>query len=236
VAEAEKNGVRPPPRQRCESLFNAGRVYDFNNEGIEVTIFEPAHERFVVIDSARRKATDVSFEYIDHRLHQARARRAEELQNGPKNAGFLDFELHPKFQEKFDKERKLLILDSPFVKYTVKCAPADSPELLNAYLNYADWAARLNYVSYRTSSLPDPRLAVNKRLRHWGMLPVSVELQVKLENWAQMRADHKFTWELVGDNKTFISHWDKMSTARDVKRVHPDEFFKPPIKQAANRR
>jgi hypothetical protein len=140
--------------------------------------------------------------------------------------------LHPKFQEEFDSKRRTLILDSPFVGYHLKCEPANSPALLEAYLNYADWAQRLNYVSYRTSTLPNPRLAVNERLRHWGMLPVDVKLQVKLENGAHMQAEHKFTWALDGDNRKAISHWDKMSTARDVKRVSPDEFFKPLVKQA----
>ena len=233
-----KQDPRPPMlMQHCESLFHAGKFYDYNDAGSEVTIFEPAQERFVVIDSAKRKATVVSFTYIDQRLHQARTRRAEVLQNASKIAtGYRDFELHPKFDEGFDKQRQLLSLDSPFVAYQVKCAPADSPELLEAYLNYADWAARLNYVSYRTSILPDARLAVNERLRHWGMLPVKVTLQYKLENGPQMRAEHKFTWALDGDNHKTISHWDKMSTARDVKRVSPDEFFEQPIKEAKNRR
>ncbi len=162
------------------------------------------------------------FDYIDQRLHQARARREEELTKASQEAaGFLDFELHPKFKETFDKERSLLVLDSPFVTYTVKCSPAPSPQLFEAYLNYADWAARLNYVAYRTSSLPDPRLEVNERLRKKAFLPVNVELQVNLENGTHMQAEHKFIWSLDKDNRTAVSHWDKMSTAGDVKVVAP---------------
>jgi hypothetical protein len=232
-----KKEQRRPPAQHCESLFHAGKVYDYNDGGSQVTIFEPAQERFVIIDSANRTSTEVSFDYINNRLHQARARRAEELPKLPEGrAAFLDFELYPKFQEKFDKERQTLVLDSPFVSYQVRCEPAPSPELLQVYLDYADWAARLNYVSYRTPSLPDARLAVNERLRQKGMLPVNVVLKVKLENGTHMRAEHLFNWKLDDDNRTAISHWDKMPTARDVKRVAPDEFFEKPIKQATNRR
>ncbi len=226
-----------PPPQHCESLFHAGKVYDYNDGGNQVTIFEPAQQRFMIIDSAKRMATFVSFEYIDHRLHQAHARRAEERQNAPKvHAAYLDFELHPKFQEKIDKNGQLLTLDCPFLTYQVKCSPAPSPELLEAYLNYTDWAARLNYVAYRTSSLPDPRLAVNERLREKGMLPVKVELKYKIEDGPHIQAEHKFIWALDGDNRKTISHWDKMSTARDLKRLAPDEFFEQPIKQANDRR
>ena len=233
---AGKKKLRPAP-SHCESLFHAKEVYDYNDEGSEITIFEPAQERFVIIDSARRRATEVSFDYIDHRLHQARARRAEELRKAsPEDAAYLDFELHPKFQEQFDEKGRMLILDSPFVRYRIKCFPADSPELLDVYLNYADWAARLNYVSYRTPSLPDPRLAVNERLRQRGLLPVNVELQVKVENGLHLRVEHKFLWALDSDNRKTISHWNKMATARDVKRVHPDEFFEQSFKQASNRR
>ena len=127
-------------------------------------------------------------------------------------------------------------VDGLFVTYQVTCADDVSPELIKAYLNYADWAARLNYVSYRTSSLPDPRLAVNKCLLRRGLLPVNVELQVKLDNGPHMRVEHKFTWKLEGDNKSSILHWDKMSTARDMKILSPDEFFGTPIKQAKNHR
>jgi hypothetical protein len=222
------------PSMLCESLFNAGKVYDYNGEGSEVTIFEPAQERFVIIDTAKRTSTVVSFVYIDQRLHQAHAVRSDELQRAPKEmAGYLDFELHPKFTEEFDKKGNLLILDSPFVRYKVKCVAAESPALLKAYLNYADWAARLNYVSCRTSSLPDPRLAVNERLRERGLLPVSVELLVKHEDGTHMKADHKFTWELVSDNRSAILYLDKMATARDIKRLSPNEFFARPIRQAA---
>ena len=82
----------------------------------------------------------------------------------------------------------------------------------------------------------DAGLEVNARLRHRGLLPVSVTLQSRLENGPHMRADHKFIWELDGNNKKTILHWEKMSTARDVKQVGPDEFFEQPIKQARNRR
>lgn len=235
--QAGKKDSRPTLRQHCESLFHAGRVYDYNDGSSQVTIFEPAQERFLIIDSSNRTATVVSFRYIEQRLHQARARRGEELQKAPKEAaGYAGFELHPKFQEKFDKQGQLLTLDSPFVRYELKCLPAESPELLKAYLNYADWAKRLDYVSYRTPTLPDPRLAVNERLRQKGLLPVNVELQVKLENGPHMRAEHTFTWALNGDNRKTISHWDKMATAKDVTHVGPDEFFEKPFKEAKNRR
>ena len=231
-----KKGPRRAQVQHCESLFHAGKVYDYNDGGSQVTIFEPAQERFLVIDSANRTATRVSFDYIEQRLHQARARRAAELPKAAKEAaGFLDFELHPKFQEKFEKERLTLTLDSPFVSYKVKCSPPPSPQLLDAYLNYADWAARLNYVAYRTFSLPDPRLDVNGRLQKKGFLPVDVELEVKLESGPHMQAEHKFIWALDKDNRTAISYWDKMSTAGDVKLVSPDELFEKPIKQAYRR-
>lgn len=230
-------GRKPPPPQLCESLFNAGKVYDFNDGGGLVTIFEPAQERFVIINSANRTATVVSFDYINQRLHQAHARRTAELPKAPKDwVGYLESELDPKFQEKFDRQKKLLILDSSFVKYQVHCDPPESPDLLEKYLYYTDWAARLNYVSYRTPYLPGPRLEVNKRLRHWGMLPVKIEVHYKFENGPQIQAEHKFTWALDGDNKTAISHWEKMSSARDVKHITPDELFEQPFKQARNGR
>jgi hypothetical protein len=226
-----------PPRPLCSSLFHAGKVYDYNDSGSQVTIFEPAQERFVIVDSATRTSTVVSFEYIDHRLHQAQANRTEMLPSASKEAaGYLAFELNPKFHEKFDKQKKLLVLDSPFLTYQVHCDAAESAELLEKYLNYADWAARLNYVSYRTPYLPAPRLAVDERLRHWGMLPVKVEVQYKFENGPHVQAEHKFTWALDGDNKAAISDWEKMSTARDVKRVAPDELFEQPFKQAKKSR
>ena len=228
---------RPPPPALCVSLFHAGKVYDYSDRGSEVSIFEPAQERFLIFNSANRTATVVSFDYINRRLHQAHTRRAEELRRASAaKAEYLAFELHPKFEEEFDAAKKYLKMDSPFFTYQVRCAAADSPELVKKYLDYADWAARLNYASYRQSNLPDARLAVNNRLREIGMLPVQVELKVKVESGPHMKVDHKFTWNLDNDNHQTISYWEEMSTARNVKHLTPDDFFDASSKQANNRR
>ena len=39
--QAGKKDSRPPLRQHCESLFHAGKVYDYNDGSSQITIFEP---------------------------------------------------------------------------------------------------------------------------------------------------------------------------------------------------
>src|SRR5207245_694382 len=84
VEPVQKNDAQP--KARSTSLFHAGKVYDSLGTGNQMTIFQPAHERFVVVDGSRRLATLIPFEYIENKLFQARKsaeKKLAELQTQP---------------------------------------------------------------------------------------------------------------------------------------------------------
>ncbi len=250
-AAAPKN-TRPPLVGRSTSLFHAGKVYDYLDSGNQMTIFEPAHEQFIIIDGPRRMMTEISFDDIENCLYavgKSTEKKIAELRE--KNttesrqlADVLQFQLAPAFKEKYDAKQHLLTMASPVLSYEVKCATQETPgelgplpEIVVAYLNFTDAMARLNYLVNERALLPGPRLELNKGLRQRNMLPVEVTLHSSHQNGLHLRAEHRFDWKLDHDARSMIHHWEKLMTARDVKKVSIEEFFEPaaPKKLGARR-
>jgi hypothetical protein len=235
-AGKEKNPATSKVKGRSTSLFHAGKVYDYGDSGRQMTIFEPAHERFVIIDEPRHQIIVVPFEYIENRLFRAThktERKIEQLRgqgtaDEKKDAELLQFYLTPKFQEKFAAGKPpLLKLTSPFLSYEVECATHDSTELIQGYLNYTDWAQRMNYLSNDRAIPPGPRLALNEVLRRRNLLPVKVTLHTRLRDGLHLRAEHQFYWNLDPADLKLITHWEKRMSAGDMKPVSPEDFFEP---------
>lgn len=230
------------PKARSTSLFHAGKVYDCLDTPNQVTIFQPAHERFVVVDGPRRLATLIPFEYIENRLYQSRKsaeKKLTELQAraSPQAAqlvGRIQFQLVPAFREKYAEP--VLTLSSPFLTYQVKCAANDSRELIDAYLNYTDWAARLNYLVNQQALLPAPRLALDDALRRRQLLPVEVTFHSDQKNGLHLRAEHRFDWNLDSHDLKVIHHWETLLQGRDLKQVSPEVFFEPAGEKVSARR
>ncbi|HTI52574.1 MAG TPA: hypothetical protein VL475_16535 [Planctomycetaceae bacterium] len=211
---AEKAGQAPIPITFSKVLFHAGKAYDCLASGNQVTIFEPAQQRFVVVDAARRTRTKIPLDEIKGVLDVAQ-QRAEQKLTAERNVAdrrenqLTAFQIHPKFAEHFDAPHKRLALTSRLLSYSVKCAPTDHPELLKAYLDYADWAARLNFVVYPNAQFPNPRLELNDALRRHKLAPIEVTLTVHRENGECLTAQHRFNWTLDVNDRAQIREWEK---------------------------
>jgi hypothetical protein len=242
-AAAQKNG-RPRLVGRSTSLFHAGKVYDLVDSVNQMTIFEPAQQRFVIVDGPRRVLTEISFDDIENRLFQA-GKSAEQhvaeldgqnTADAKRLAGQLRFQLAPHFDEEFDDKKILLKLNSRFLAYEVKCAPQRSPEVIESYLNYADWAARLNFLVNDHAMLPAPRLALNAVLRRRQLLPVEVTLRTSHQDGLHLRAVHRFDWKPDDDDRKTITDWEKLMAARNMQRVSPKKFLEPATTEKSARR
>ena len=226
----------------AESLFHAGKVYDHNRGLHEMTIYEPALERFVIVDTSRNVKTTIPFDEIaDHLVvdrASAQAYLADAEKHGlpPDRIAFFKFQLKPDFQVKFTPhpQSPTLVLTSPLVEYHVECAAQANPQVVEAYLDYADWAARLSFITRRQAMLPDVRLAVNQELRRRKLLPVKVTLHThtKVPKAIHYRAEHKFEWELNNYDKSSISHWDEKAMATTTKSVPWEKFFEQTMQTA----
>lgn len=221
---------------RNTALFHAGRVYDSLDGGSQMTIFEPAHERFIVLDDARRTRMVIPFAFIEQRLYQEGKRteakiaelRGEKTPAANAQADQLEFQLKPKFAESFDdKESRLTLANKRILAYEAKCDTQPHAEVLDNYLNYAGWAARLNFLMNPRAMLPGPRLALNAALDRRKKLPIEVKLESAQRNGLHLRAEHRFSWKLDASDLSTITHWERFLIARDVKEVPPQEFFEP---------
>jgi len=238
-------GTTPKLVGRSTSLFHAGVVYDYLDGDQQMTICEPAHEQFVIIDDARRRKTVVPYEYIEHRLFTAASRTEEKIGELRRQrdtrakdiADRLQFQLAPRFKETFDEKECVLSLKSPFLSYEVKCQRIDSDELRNGYLNYTDWAQRLNFLVNPHAMLPPPRLALNEALRRRQLLPVKVTLNTNSSDGRKLRAEHRFDWRLDPSDMKRITYWERLQGAPDLKEVAPHQLFEPEAgDKTANRR
>ncbi len=229
---------------RSTALFHAGRVFDASGAGNQMTIFEPAHSRFVIIDGARLVQTELSFEYIENRLFRAVKNtekhivslQEKDTSEARELASLLQFQLTPAFKESYDDKRRLLTLSSPGLSYEIKSDDRESSEILEAYLNYLDWAARLNYLVNKRALLPGPRLAVHDVLRRRRMLPVEVTLHSSHLNGLHLRAEHRFNWTLDATAQKMIADCEKLMSNGELKKLSPQEFFEPISTAKANDR
>jgi hypothetical protein len=230
---AEKKGQPLPPPGRSTSLFHAGKVYDYVDAGQRMLIFEPAHERFLIVDASNRHITAVPFTFIENRLFRAGKATEEkiaqlEAEGTPeaiRQAELLKFWLNPKFNEKYDDQKHTVTLSSRFLSYEVECSGHDSPELIEAYLNYTDWAQRMNYLVNPRVMPPAPRLALNDALRRRKMLPVKVTLRASRRDGLQLRAEHRYDWTLDATDMKTITYWERLLTAGKLKEVAPEQYF-----------
>ncbi|MGZ0170786.1 MAG: hypothetical protein ACKVHE_14620 [Planctomycetales bacterium] len=201
---------------RSLTIFHAGRVFDWLKTAGEVTIFEPAHKRFVIFNGRKLIKTTIDFKEIDRMLASARdetSNHAERLlsrndRDAQAIATSLQFQLNPKFKHSFQQNSLMLDLESPKLEYHVNCGTTPIPEAVEAYMEFADWTAKLNHVMHPRSLYPAPRMKLNESLRQHKVLPVKVRLRVDFDQPLHLQADHRFAWELEKIDKQSIQHWE----------------------------
>jgi hypothetical protein len=109
-------------------MFHAGKAYDSLSRGSQVTIFEPAVNRFVVLDLARRLKAEIAFDEIETILERTTRRAEQKLvsvhgstdREEINSANLLKFQIHPAFEEKYDADRRQLVLSSKPLSYAVQ--------------------------------------------------------------------------------------------------------------------
>lgn len=229
-APVGQKSAHPRPVGRSTSLFHAGKVYERIDTGNQMTICEPAHQRFLIIDASSRQSAELSFEEINRYVYRAEMRAGEYLREPGTGAAaaaleLLKFEIAPKFKESYDEAERRLTLSSSVLTYEVKCATHESPEVIDAYLQYADWLARLNYVLHEQTLFPGPRLALNEALRRRRLLPVEVTLRSASRTGMQLRAEHRFDWRLDDTDRKVIGEWEARTQNRSFKHVEAKQFL-----------
>ena len=212
---------------RSLTLFHAGKTYDHIDEVGEVVIGEPAQRRFTLLRNGS-VGTRVSFDELRH-FRSAGEREthayAAEIAVDPHQhaaAEALLFQLDPKFR--VATRQNGLDLTSPVWTYRADIEDAASTAHAEAYLDYADRAARLNYVLHPQSFYPAPREALDAELRERAMVPTRIILEVDLGQPLTLTAEHRYDWTLHSFDRSQIQAWQRLAESDAVEWVSFREY------------
>lgn len=227
--ETPQAGKRPAETRLSSSvtLFHNGRVYDYVESADEVIIYEPTARRFTILNTAREIVTTADFDEIRHLMASRREESNKYLQElsqtgRPEVTGVirsLKFQLEPSFDVEFDSSTGVLTMNSDSWKYRVRTHTWQDADQVQEYLIYADWISQLNYVLHPASMFPEPRMALNTKLKELARMPTSVQLDLRPHESLFLRADHKFIPELTANDRHLIQVWDAAARDDSLRRL-----------------
>ena len=214
------------------TIFHAGRAYDYIDSVKEVIIFEPMQNRFTILNSARSLKTRVDFDELRQMLKVARHETEQYLEqiaekNGgelPVSAHSLHAQLKPNFEESFHSSNRELTLQNSSIRYSVLCEHAEDESVHEAYLLYADWMARLNFVLHPQTMYPEARLSLNETLRKRKLYPTQVRLFLENDSKSHMKAQHRISRSLDSTDRMMIHEWASQLQKGNLKEVTFREY------------
>lgn len=224
---SEKPGERAPIVSRSLTLFHAGKVYDYIDILREVTIFEPAHRRFTILNESAAAFSIVSQDEVRQFLSLAETRARElagdllrqDTGDQRNSVEFLQFQLRPEFKTSYDSATRRLRLETASFGYDVVCVTPPQATIQEPYLRYADAMAELNAVLHPQSLLPAPRLELNRQLRNQGVLPISVRRSMSFGQRQELIAEHEWKGALTELDRQLISGWESQLTKGQVREL-----------------
>lgn len=228
------------PDQRSLMIFHAGKVYDYIEPAQEVTIFEPAHRRFIIVNLRRQLRSELMQDQIRKFLGMAEEEAQKKLAFADENLSpaarksldLLQFQLKPEFVTTFDASKAQLVLFNPRFQYVAAglFAPP-SQDFVDKYLHVADWMAQFNSVLHPQSLLPGPRIKLDRELRNHGLLPSTVDLQASAEFPIHLQAQHEWTWNLQSTDRQMIDEWEKQLQNPEIRIVSFLQFQQEMLKR-----
>lgn len=227
ISDETNPQVKPTVVARSLTMFRAGKVYDYMDHLGELVVFEPALNRFVVLNGGLALKTEVTFPLLNQHLSVSEQKAAQLLAIpagqpdaiSAADATFLKFQLHPVFQIAGKADEGVLTMSSPQLTYQVKYSKDVTQETLGVYYHYIDWMARLNRILHPQAMFPQPRLVVNQELKKRGVMPISVTLRMSHPQQIQLKADHSIQWELDEHARAWINDWETLLKDPQVKNV-----------------
>jgi hypothetical protein len=223
---------------RSVLYFHANKAYDYIEADGEVLIYEPNAKRFTILHPGHGMSTTLTFDDLETKVRMAEEnatkkilRTKEERLDQDMRLGMIEFQVEPRFKERYDRDRALLTLNSQFMNYDVKCVPVGNPERVQAYLRYCDWMARLNFVLHPQAPLPGPRLTLNESLRKRGLMPGEVTMQAMIGGGITLRAEHQIDWQFDSHARDRIHQWQMLLDSSEIRKV-PFEQFQEAIRSS----
>ena len=203
------SGNRKEPQTQSTTIFCGGVVYDYLEKPAEITVFDKAHGRFVLLDPIRRVKTELTTEQVE-----SLTLRLRDWASGQSD-DFLQFLAAPKFEEQFDPDGAELTFDSPWMSYRLRTIPVEDAEMTRQYREFCDWSCRLNTRINPGSRPPFPRMIVNEALQRYGQFPQQVDLTIRprkdglLAKKITVRSEHQLIRRLLESDRGRVAQTDQ---------------------------
>lgn len=192
------------PQVESTTIFYHGVVYDYLTKPPEITVFDAAHGRFILLDTARRVQTEVGTEKVGAFTEGLRRWAAQ--QSEP----FVRFLGAPQLEEQFDEASGELRLSSSWITYRLATIEAQTAAVSSQYREFSDWYCRLNTLITPGARPPFGRLLVNAALEKRQRLPTEVELSIRTGKGippkkTTIRAEHQWIRRLVESDRDRVA-------------------------------
>ena len=189
---------------RSTTLFDGAVFYSFIGANGEIIRFEPAKDVFTLVDPALRIQTHLVASETQ-RIVNAKKVPLETHPNG-----FIAFAAKPVFTMEFDEAAGLMVLQSPWVDYSLTTKAFADTQATGPYFDFCDWSCFLNQ---RINPQPITliRLEVNRILREKNRFPENIKISIFpkgkkfLTKEETIQASHEFSRNLTDMDRQRIS-------------------------------
>jgi hypothetical protein len=199
------------------TLFRAGVVYDYLKAPGLTTVFDPARQRFILLDPTTKLRCEVDKVQVAQFNNALRERAAENADP------LLKFMAKPVFNIEPNQPQGRLKLTSPLITYQLKTTPVEDRESLRQYIEFCDWYAQLNTMVNPGSPPPFARMKVNQELRTRLEMPLEVQLTISVRQprggnrQVELQSRHEVAWRLLGEDTVLIEQTaEEMAIFKEV--------------------
>lgn len=197
------------PRIESATIFYEDLVYDFLKMPEEITVFDRATGRIILLNPAKKIRTNLTVRDLKLLSERLRAWSASQPDK------FLQFSASPQFEEEYDPSTGTLQLTSPWVTYKVTSKAPNRSEVLKLYLDFCDCYCLLNARLNPGTRPPFPRIELNHVLARLHRMPEEVELTVRpqgdrfLGEKMTARSIHRVVPRLVESDRKRVAQTDR---------------------------
>lgn len=197
------------PRTRSTTIFYENVVYDFLESPKEITVFDRASDRVVLLDPIRKIRTELKSRdlvVVAERLRTWAAGQPNDL---------LRFSANPDFQKDYDSSTGELHLTSPWLSYDVTTIEPSRRELLSQYLKFCDFYCLLNTRLNPGTRPPFARMELNETLESLGRMPREVRLTLRpkgdnfLAEKMSAKSEHHVVPHLLESDRSRVAQTDE---------------------------
>ena len=207
--------VKPEVIARSLTIWHAGKAYDWIDQVGELVIYDPTERRYTIVSDPHKLGCTIDFSELRNFQKVARAKAQEYVEDISKSQtdqadreiAKIKFQLDPNFQVIPDSNGNSIRFESPVMGYRIETINAPNVDTAEAFRQYADWAAQLNYVLHGQSLIPGPRMFVNEELRLRSLIPIRVQLNLNDNVGTKLTAEHTIQWDLSPTDRERIRDW-----------------------------